>query len=192
FYGLIEHMLPEMLSFDEKINPVPSRILSRVRRDTRFTRNKDLYRDHAWLMFRRPKQRIGSSLTIYFEVTQEGWGYGIGYYDIPRPVMDEVRQMILKEDRVFLDAFAAAQRNPKFQLYGEQYKRPRYPDAPEQYQPWLNSKNIGLSFESDDFECLFQGDFYDMMIADLKRIRPFFDFLRAAESRVAHHEGEYQ
>lgn len=185
-YRLIEAMLPEMLAFDNQIAQAPSRILSRVRRDTRFTKNKDLYRDHMWLMFKRPKQRIGSSLTIYFEITQEGFGYGIGYYDTPRPVMEQIREMILHEDKAFLDAFAAVQAHPKFVLCGEQYKRSRYPEAPEAYQPWLNLKNIALSFESDDFECLFQGEFYDMMISDLKRIQPFYDFLRIAESRLMH------
>lgn len=185
-WRLIETMMPEMLAFDDQICQTPSRILSRVRRDTRFSRNKDLYRDHMWLMFKRPKQRIGSSLTIYFEITQEGFGYGIGYYDTPRPVMEQVREMILHEDKAFLNAFDAVRSNPKFVLYGEQYKRNRYPDAPESYQPWLNLKNIGLSFESDDFECLFRGEFYDMMISDLKCIQPFYDFLRTAESRLTH------
>lgn len=186
FYHLIERMLPHMLEFDDQIVSVPSRILSRIRRDTRFTTNKDLYRDHAWLMFKRPKQRIGNSLTIYFEITQEGFGYGIGYYNAPRAVLEQVRDMILQSDSVFLKAFDVVQHNPQFCLYGEQYKRNHYPDAPEQYQPWLNLKNIGLSFESDDFECLFQGRFYDMMISDFKRIQPFYDFLRIAESRLSH------
>ncbi len=184
FHALVTELAPVMLDIDPQLVVIPSRVLSRVRRDTRFTKNKDLYRDHAWLTFRHPKQHIGNSLCYYFEITQEGWGYGVGYYDIPSAVREEYRQMILHHDATYLAARKALETLPCFTLYGDSYKRPPFPDAPADDQNWLNRKNIGASFFSEDFTALFDGDFYDIMVDRLIRIAPFYYFLRTAEDRV--------
>lgn len=186
FYALAEAMAPTIHEIDPQLVTEPYRALSRVRRDTRFTKNKDLYRDHAWLTFRHPKTSIGSSLCYYFEVEQDGWGYGVGFYQIPSDVREEYRQMILNHDVTYLAAQKAVQENPCFTLFGEMYKRNLFPQTSEQEQAWLNRKNIGLSFFSDDFDALFHGDFYDIMIHRLKRIAPFYHFLHTAELRVRH------
>lgn len=184
YYELIENMAPTMLEIDPLFVTVPSKALSRVRRDTRFTKNKDLYRDHLWLIFRYPRQSIGSSLCFYFEIEQDSWGYGVGYYDIPSAVREEYRQMILRHDVHYLRAKEALAQCPDFILYGDVYKRPPFPDAPEEDQTWLNRKNIGASFSSPNFTALFDGTFYDIMMENIQRIAPFYYFLRTAEERV--------
>lgn len=184
-YGaLVERMSPHMLEIDPQFVTAPSRAVSRVRRDTRFTKNKDLYRDHIWIVFRHPKVRLGNSLCYYFEIGQEEWGYGVGYYDMPPAVREQYRQMILHRDRAYLDARRALEQTPAFALYGDCYKRPPYPDAPQEAQDWLNRKNIGVSFSSREYTSLFNGTFYDIMMTNLKRIAPFYRFLRVAEERV--------
>lgn len=189
FYQLTETMTPTMLDIDPQFVCTPYKVLSRVRRDTRFTKNKDLYRDHMWLTFRRPKEHLGNSLCYYFEIEQEGWGYGVGYYDIPSQVREAYREMILHHDIHYLTAKNVIDNEKTFSLYGESYKRSRFPDAPREDQDWLNRKNIGASFFCDDFTALFDGTFYDIMIRDLKRIAPFYYFLRVAEERVRHQTG---
>ena len=95
------------------------------------------------------------------------------------------REMILAEDRLFLDAFRAAGRVQAFTLEGDLYKRPRFPDAPEAYQPWLNRKNIGLQFmESEDFSPLWDGSFVGPMLERMREIEPFYRFLCALRERA--------
>ena len=183
YYELAELLAPVMQAIDPLFVTQPSRCLSRVRRDTRYTKNKDLYRDHLWLTYRHPRKSMGSALCYYFETEQESWGYGVGYYDMPRDVLAECQTMILHEDVLFQKAFHALNHSD-FVLYGEDYKRVKFPDAPQQYQPWLNKKRFGASFVSDDFEALFQGSFCDKMIKDIQLIQPFYAFLRTAEERA--------
>lgn len=180
FHRLVEQMAPAMLAIDPAFVVQPSRCLSRVRRDTRFTKNKDLYRDHMWITFRHPKKRLGESLCYYFGVDQDSWSYGVGYYDMPRNVLSECQQMILHEDLSFQKAFRALN-NSRFALYGQDYKRPKFPDAPERYQSWLNKKWFEVHFASDDFEQLFCGAFYEPMMQDIQQIAPMYHFLRRAE-----------
>jgi uncharacterized protein (TIGR02453 family) len=183
YYELVEQMTPTMTAIDPLFVTQPSRCLSRVRRDTRYTKNKDLYRDHAWIVFRHAKKRLGSALSYYFGVDQDSWSYGVGYYDIPRDVLAECQDMILKEDLYFRNAFQAIE-NSEFLLEGEQYKRVKYPDAPQQYQDWLNRKQLSVCFISDDFDLLFEGKFYDKMIIDIQKMQPFYAFLQKAEERA--------
>lgn len=180
FHRLVEQMAPTMLGIDSNFVVQPSRCLSRVRRDTRFTKNKDLYRDHMWITFRHPKKRLGESLCYYFGVNQDSWSYGVGYYDMPRDVLTECQQMILHEDRSFQEAFRALN-NSRFALHGQDYKRPKFPEAPEQYQSWLNKKWFEVHFASDDFDQLFGGEFYDPMMQNIQQIAPMYHFLRRAE-----------
>ena len=74
FYHLTEHLAPTMLEIDPQFVVTPYKVLSRVRRDNRFTKNKDLYRDHLWLTFRHPKKHLSDSLCYYFEIEQEEIG----------------------------------------------------------------------------------------------------------------------
>ncbi|MCR4436018.1 MAG: DUF2461 family protein [Clostridiales bacterium] len=55
FVELIGELSPAMTEIDSQLITIPSKLISRVRRDTRFSRGKSLYRDNAWLVFLRDK-----------------------------------------------------------------------------------------------------------------------------------------
>lgn len=191
FCALIECMAPTMRKIDPLFMVEPRRMLSRVRRDTRYTRDKALYRDHVWITFGRARQeRFAERPVYYFEITPEYYGYGCGYYQASSSEMQLAREMILREDKLFLEAYHAVKRQTNFVLYGEVYKRPRYPDAPQEYQPWLNRKNLGLSCDSRDFKTLFDGSFVEGMLREFESIAPFYRFLCAVKDRARTLESE--
>ena len=100
--------------------------------------------------------------------------------------MQALRDMILHEDRLFLDAFEAVERCPEVTLAGELYKRPKYPDAKPEYQSWLNRKEIGVDFrESEDFAPVLDGSFVGPMLETMKKLAPFYRFLLAGKERAA-------
>lgn len=183
FYELIDKMAPKMLEIDERFMINHAKMLSRVRRDTRFSKDKTLYRDNAWIVFVRDKNNWSSMPSIYFEISPSGFGYGMGYYKTPNDTLETMRHMILSEDEMFLSAFNSVNQNKKFELYGQEYKRPKHPEAKSEYQKWLNKKTMGICYMSQEFDKLFSGSFYDEMIRDLKKIKPFYDFMRTAEER---------
>lgn len=184
FQALCLRMAPVMTEIDPLFVTVPSRMVSRVRRDTRYTKDKTLYRANMWLFFRRPREQHEAVPFYYMEVTPDYWSYGcFGGYG--QGEMAVAREMILAEDKLFLDAYHAAEHTSVFTLEGDAYKRPRFPDAPEQYQPWLNRKNIGLQFaESDDFSPLWDGSFVEPMLEHMRQIAPFYRFLCALRERA--------
>ena len=189
FYALVERMASTMCEIDPLLVIDPKRMVSRVRRDTRYTHDKSLYRDHAWITFGRKKGEFAERPCFYFEISPEFWGYGCGYYHAPPAEMRLAREMMLAEDKLFLDAFRAVENNPQFSLYGEEYKRPKYPSAPAAYQPWLNRKNLGVSCNFIDHTPLWDGRFVDGMLSDLRALAPLYHFFCTLKERTQGTEG---
>ena len=184
FHELIAEMTPAMLEIDPLFVVTPSRMVSRVRRDTRYTKDKTLYRANLWMFFRRPRRERESVPCYYFEIHPEYWSYGCwGAWG--KGEMDALREMILSEDKLFLDAYKAVAGCPAVELAGEMYKRPKFPDAKAEYRPWLNRKEIGVDFrEYHDFAPVLDGSFVPEMVAVMQRLAPLYRLLLAAKERA--------
>ena len=78
---LAETLAPAALQLDGEMEQRPGHILARIRRDTRFTRDKSPYRDHAWLSFRPMGRRKSGSFGLYAALGPQGCCYGAGFYD---------------------------------------------------------------------------------------------------------------
>lgn len=97
----------------EKINPEiitePSRIISRVRRDTRFTKDKTLYRENLWFMLRHQKNELPTP-TFWFEFTPSWYGYGCGILSGSPAFMQFWRDQIVAKKGEFLSAVKLAEK----------------------------------------------------------------------------------
>ena len=80
FYEFIEELAPLMQSIDPLMEVRPYKCLARIRRDTRFTKDKSPYRDHLWLCFRRMAEPRDESLNYFFEFGPGTLGWGLGFW----------------------------------------------------------------------------------------------------------------
>lgn len=182
---LVEKLAPVMLGIDSQFicQPKIGRAISRIHRDTRFSKDKSIFRDHMWCTFRRNKNEYGRHLPeIFFEISPRGFSCGCGYYKTDSEALEAMRKMILNEDEVFKKAFCAVKKQDIFHIYGEMYKRSKYPDAKEDYKAWLDRKSICLFHESQDFELLFSDGLADWLAEKLKTLAPVYKFFLKAES----------
>lgn len=192
FYELCEAMKPSMLKIDPLFVTIPSRMVSRVRRDTRYTKDKTLYRANMWLFFRRSKQTYESVPAYYMELGPDYWCYGC-YGGAGQGEMATAREMILKNDALFLKAFSAVQSQDAFVLRGDCLKRPKYPDAPAEYQDWLNRKELIVEFrEETDYSAVFDGTFVEPMLRAFERLKPFYDWMQTVHERTKLHRNGAQ
>jgi uncharacterized protein (TIGR02453 family) len=182
FKELVEELAPVMLEIDDQIITVPSRIISRVRRDTRFTKDKSLYRDNAWIVFLRDKSKMAASPCYWFEIGQQGSSYGVGYYSADSASIANMRELIIKRDSVFLKALEYYETQNEFVIGGEMYKRSRYPDQPENIQLWLNRKNIYFESVQNNHKLAFSKDLPEVLKAGFIRLKPVYEFFLKAES----------
>lgn len=181
FVELIKELSPAILGIDSKIITVPSKIISRVRRDTRFTKDKSLYRDNVWIVFLRDKSMMSTSPCYWFEIGQQGSSYGVGYYKADSESIANMRELILNRHPVFLNALNCYESQKEFVLGGEMYKRIRYTDQPENIQSWLNRKNIYFESVQNNFDLAFSKNLPDVLKKDFTKLKPIYDFFLAAE-----------
>lgn len=163
-----------VLGVSEALETRPEKVISRINRDIRFTKDKSPYRDHLWLSFRRPGTSQGCELSIYFTVGAEGCGMGFGVYDQLRPLMNAVRREILVNPEAFeRDAQAAARR---LALCGEPYRRMKTPEGlPELCARFYPLKGFWMERSFTDAELLRSPRLlHEARLTITENIRPLF------------------
>lgn len=183
FCELINLLAPTMTEIDAQLITVPSKIISRVRRDTRFTKDKTLYRDNSWLVFLRDKSQMSTAPCFWFEINQKGSSYGIGYYGAQTSSMAQMRDMILNSHPLFAKALKYYENQNQFKLGGEMYKRSKYPDQPENLRNWLDRKNIYFECVQNDFKLAFSEELPEVLKKAFTELKPIYDFLCMVEAR---------
>lgn len=176
FQHLVAALSPTLLEIDGGLitEPKVDRTISRVYRDTRFSRDKSIYRDHMWCVFMRDKKLYHGPPAFYFEISPELFRYGCGYYQASGEEMEAMRQLILENHTAFAAARKFFDRQDLYVMEGDSYKRPRYPDAPAELQTWLNRKSISFNHNSTDTALLYSEGLAETVAAHLRLLKPVY------------------
>ena len=178
---LAERLEPCIRSIDPELITNPSRVVSRINRDTRFTKDKSLYRDVMWVAFTRDKKVHESPCGFVMEFSPMGFRYGCGYWQAPPKVMEALREMVLENDPVFRKAQQAYEGQQHFVLEGDCYKRSRYP---ENMRLWLDRKNMDFMHNSKDFKLLFSEELAQVLAEGFQQLIPMYQMFTRAEQKA--------
>ncbi len=171
-----------MEKIDPKISVIPSRMVSRIRRDTRFTKDKTLYREHVWITFMRPKQEFPFSPAFWFEVTPQGYTFGVGYYCTTPQLMQAYRAAMLEDPTAFRRAVRKAERLG-FAFGGESYKKEKPGPVPEDLRAYYNRKDAYICRENVSLAPLADTGIINELREGFQALAPLYRFLlRAASS----------
>ena len=175
---------PTVLAIDSQliVDPRQGRSISRVRRDNRYTHDKSLYREVMWCVFLRDKKLWEGPPAFYFEIRPDRFDFGCGYYQAGADTMAAIREMVLRDDPVYLEA-RKAWKEGSFQLKGESYKRSKYPAQPEEKRDWLDRKTMSFNQDCFDFQLLFSDRLADYVAEGFRRLAPIYRFFLQAEAR---------
>ena len=181
---LAQALIPTMLKVDPLLILEPKRAVCRIFRDTRFSRDKTMFKRASWFVFQRSKGMVHP--VWFFEFTPDFHHFGCGYYSTPPRVMERIRELVLADDKRYREAQRALDSLPDFSLDGDFYKRPRHPDAPEKRRDWLERKSVtALSF-SRDTKRLFSKNLAARLAEAFLGLAPVYSFLvHAHESAEA-------
>ena len=168
-----------LLICEPKIN----KSISRIYRDTRYSKDKSIFREVMWLLFIRDKKQYKNYPAFYFEISPYCFRYGLGYYWTPPEVLESMRGLILASDRAFLRANRHLKSQNVFEITGEMYKRDRYLDYPQDVKRWLNRKNISIDTESHDFDLLFSDRLSNVLAEGFLSLKPEYEFLSKAAAQ---------
>ena len=166
---------------DPSFNVRPSSVVSRIRRDTRYSKDKSPYRDHSWLAYKYHGMSTGESFVLYAEFERTSYGYGMGMY-CPQPqYMADIRKRILARPSRFLELVNDNRLLERFELSGEEYRRPKFPDAPQELQSWLNKRRISFCFSSEELKNTMRPELVDEIKEGFQILKPLYRFIQGLE-----------
>ncbi len=173
--GLSEPMLAIDPHFETR--PAVDKTLSRIYRDTRFSRDKSPFKSRMWLTFKRPSRDWKTAPAYFFEISPDRYRYGMGFYSAAKATMDRLRQMMDDQNREFLEVLSKYRDQGVFQIEGEQYKRIIDPDKPPEIQEWYQRKNLFLVCNRKIDDVLFSKELVDDLISGFGLLAPLYHFL---------------
>lgn len=190
---LVMDLTPTMLELDPDFQTEPrvDRTICRIWRDTRYTKDPSLYRDHMWIIFKRGGRMHGTDYPgVYFEINLDGFSYGCGFYHASTAYMNDLRARILAGDQEFQAAQEAYLGQKLFAMEGDCFKRPRYGYRTPEEQIWLERRNIGFSADSHDFSMLFSKELPQKLAQDLRLLFPVYRFLASTAEETLRKQTE--
>lgn len=168
----------ELYNIDEKMNLVPSKMVSRIRRDTRFSKNKNLYRSNVWCMFMRDKHQWSYQPCMWFEYYPECYSYGVGMFRTDADYLQCFREYLSLHQNEFLEAIRF------IELTGavceiESYKKdkPGTENIIPELRKFYNCKNIWFVYYNSDMKKLIDGSIKTELIYAVRAFAPFYRFL---------------
>lgn len=188
--GLVREMTPAMLTIDPRLvtQPAVGKTISRIFRDTRFSRDKSTFREHLWISFSRGKSGRREPIPeLYFDLSPEGCSYGCGWYCPGSRLMETLRRLVLEEDKTAMAAVRAVAGQSRFAMEGERFKREKYLQAPEKLRPWLERKDLYFSRRDSDPAFLYAPDLGARVAGELVLIKPVYELFWKAQD-LAHAE----
>ena len=177
FIELAESLTETMKKIDPEFELRPEKIISRINRDVRFSKDKSPYKRNVWISYKRPLREWADAPTFFFELTPYSYRYGMGFYMASKATMDIFRSEITKRTDEFMKIASAISRYGIFSVEGESYKRRIENELPEKLQEWYQKKDLYLMTTRDLGEELFNRDISAMLISDFKSLDKLYGFL---------------
>lgn len=179
--ALCDEMTPVVQLIDPKLDTRPGRTMSRIRRDTRFTKDKSPFRDHVWLGWRYPGESRSEGFGMYWGFGPDWLSWGAGCYSTDKPLMDALRLHIRRHPDEVREVLFAPRMKDRFVMYGEVYKKIAVPaDVPEDLRDLYVRKGFGIEHNGtqDEWKALHSHDMADILAAELALMAPLQQLMR--------------
>ncbi len=181
--ALVGELAGPLLAIDPELVTAPGRAISRIYRDTRFSRDKSPYKTTTWITFKRPLKEWQDAPCFFFELVPDSYRFGMGFYSAAKENMDRLRERIERRPAEFQKAIAFYARQDRFVLEGERYKRPLKADLPDSLQQWHQRKNLYLVCNRQPDGSLFTRRLADDLRQGFTLLAPFYDYLWQVRAR---------
>ena len=165
---LLFHALAQpALSVSESLVTKPSKCISTMYSDMRFSRNTPL-KEYMYIRFREPS-REKDVLGLYFDMGCDYYSYGIRIYKQTSAGMERIREYILENSRVFTRELGNL-RKAGMVIIGDKFAKDHYPGINnEMLKDLLNRKGFYIGRDCPVNESVFnerlQGEIADSYIS---------------------------
>ena len=186
FSALLTDLAPAMQEIDPQMEIRPYRALARLRRDTRFTRDKSPYKDHLWFTFRRAAEPREGSLGFWFGLSPEWLEWGLGFWGENPQVMDRFRRELAADPAriaAIIDSCHLPERN--LVMAGSVRKRMPIPEnIPPELAPWYAAKELYIRQAAPDIREAGSRAIYERLLGDFTAMAPIYHLLRGMQDEL--------
>jgi len=177
FKELVATLTPAMFNIDPQFEFRTHRILSRIYRDVRFSKNKDPYKTCMWMSFQQPTKEWERIPGFFMELNTDGYFYGMGLIGPKKKDMDNIRESIAYDaDEFQRQTQLILERG--FHIGGDEYKRPLENNLSEYFQPWIQRKGLYVGKNRSIGEEVFKAEFADIIREDYESLTWLYNFLK--------------
>jgi len=184
--ALCDEMAPVVQLIDPRLDTRPGRTMSRIRRDTRFTKDKSPFRDHVWLGWRYPNESRSEGFGMYWGFGPDWIGWGCGCYSTDKPLMDALRLHIRRHPDEVREALFRPML-ARYTLYGESYKKIVVPDdVPEDLRYLYIKKGFGVEHNAtaEEWKKLYSHDMADLLAKELTAMAPLHQMMQRMRAQA--------
>lgn len=160
----MQHLVMDMNDYFTELDPLidttpaVGKTISRIYRDTRFSKDKSPYRDTMWATFKRSSKDWASSPAFFFEISPYTYRYGMGFFSADTHTMELFRERIDTYPEKFKKTIAFYSKQNVFTLEGDKYKRILDKTKPADILDWYQRKNLYLVCNKSIDDVLFSSE----------------------------------
>lgn len=182
FAALIDELAPTMQRIDPTMEVRPWKCLARIRRDTRFSRDKSPYRDHLWFLFRRAAEPREGAVMFWFELSVRHVDWGLGTWGENRGLMDMLRRQIAaRPDEIRRIITRCRLQDHDIVASGKPFHRLPVPDSvPEDLRSLYCMHDVYFSRKHPDYSLIDKPELADVLREDFLALAPCYHLLRGA------------
>ena len=148
--------------------------VSRIYRDARRLFGRGPYKDTLWFSIRPGTDNWSEYPMLWFEISPEGYGYGLGIYSPHPALMNSFRKSIDERPGKMAALANAFEQQSEFTLAGDEYKRPKG-NPGGALNNWYNRKYITLSNRPADY-AHHRPEFLQQLADSFERLMPYYDY----------------
>lgn len=178
FYRPMRELGEELYEFVRQKRPDYGLIckVTRIYRDARRLHGRGPYKDNLWFTIEQPGESWTDRPSFWFELTPDGWSYGMGYW-VSKPVtMAKLRARIDRDPRTMETLTQGLNDQKEFVLQTADYKKLRSPAPSELLEPWYRAKYFSIGHEEKLTEELFDRRLVDRLKAGYDFLLPYYDY----------------
>ena len=151
--------------------------VSRIYRDARRLFGRGPYKDHLWLsIFRWDGGEEGARPVLWFELTPDGWHYGLGMYCAQAVTAAKLRARMDADPAPMEKLTALLNAQSEFVLEGPEYAKAKKPASPI-LAPWYNKKYYSLIHTEPNSAVLYDRGLVERIFEGWKFLMPFYEYL---------------
>lgn len=168
-----------ILSIDPLLEVTPScgYTISKIYRDTRFSKDKSPYKISMWITFKRRSKEWSSNPAFFFELSPDSYRYGMGFFQANPTTMKIFRENIDASLDKFKNAISFYSKQDVFVVEGDKYKRILDKEKTEDINEWYQRKNLYLVCNKEIDNLLFSKELVDKLIVDFSLVKDFYTYL---------------